>query len=1302
MKSTVESSSRFPCLSLIAALALVVGLLQAGAVFAAQSASGAPEKKAPKGKATFAPKSLAFGRVQAGTTSQKSVNLANVSAVAIDITKITATGAGFSAAQNCLGTLPASNGTCEVVVTFAPATANSAKGTKGTKVTGTLTITDNASNSPQKVTLSGTKFGPVVIPTPTPTPTLTPPPTATAAPTPTAPVTVTPAPSATGSVAATPIVTSTPVPTPNIVLGQNFDGLGQNAFGFTDAASPPNPAGAVGATQFVQWVNGSFAVFNKATGSLLAGPSPGNSLWSSLGGACASSNSGQPNVEYDRLAARWVLAQPVLNGSSVYCIAVSESSDATGPYYQYAPSLTALSAPPSSAKLGVWPDAYYASFNTSVGAYACAFDRNSMLTGATPAAPICFPAGPAYGNLLPADLDGATPPATGEPDFFVSLGASALNLWEFHVDFGTPANSTFTGPASISVPAFTEVCGTGGPCIPQSQTSQTLNSLGGQLMSRAPYRNFGNHESLVVNQSVQPTNGIAGIQWYELRGLSSGPSVFQQGTYAPDPNARWMGSAGMDGQGDIAAAYSVSSANMHPALSLAARASSDPAGTLQAENNLMSGTGSQTSTTLWGAESSLNIDPIDDCTLWFTGEYLRANGTDWNTRIGSFALPACPSSNPAIQITSMPPFGEVGSLQGTVSNVPPANYPNYQVAVLLFVPGLGWYSKPFCSPLFTPINSDGTWSTDVVTGGVDTTATKYVAYLVPQGANVGCDLAIDGLPLDLETQAVARWYVTRANPNVPTVAFSGQSWDVTANSVPIYPGPCVFSANNVSVDSQGALHLAITNNNGTWNCSQVVSSQTYGYGTYTFQLSSDVSDLDPNAVVGLFTFSEDPAYAGAFSPWVYNPPGSGASHGELAFEFSRFGVAEAANNAQFTVAPFASPFQMPSGLMSSTHMIQWLPTGISFTSIQPSGTIAQYTYPGVVPPPVDNGGWPGLVPSPQGVRLNAWLYAGAPPSNGQPVEVVVNSFNFVPLPSQTPTPTPTPSPTQSATPMPTGTPTLTPTQIPTPGPAVAASSASDAPEKKVARGKLTFAPTLLSFGRVQAGTTSQKSVSLANVSAVAIDITKIAATGAGFSAAQTCLGDLAASGGVCQVVVTFAPATANSAKGTKVTGTLTITDNASNSPQKVALSGTKFGPVVTPTPTPLGAPTTPTPTPTPAPGPTSTPSISVSGLTQGPNCTVSGSVTGVNPPQNFKVVVYAQTNEYYVQPCVSAPLTPISSSATWSTPSHSGIIYALLVAPSYKSPPAMTTSLPAVDGVNVLAETPSAGTLNGCYVAACP
>lgn len=788
----------------------------------------------------------------------------------------------------------------------------------------------------------------------------------------------------------------------NIVPIQNFDGIGQGSFGFADSVLPPDSTGAVGATQFLQWVYTSLAIFDKGTGDLILGPLAGSSVWQALGGPCAANNNGEPIAQYDKAAGRWVLAQPVLSGPPYYfCIAVSQTVDATGSYNLYAFSMPNL---PDSPKLAVWSDAYYASFNmfdgkTFLGAEACAFDRGSMLSGNAAATPICFLTAKTYSNLLPSDLDSATPPPTGSPNCFLGLGTNALNLWKFHVDFSNPANSTFV-QTTVPVAAFKRA---GLTSIPQKATAQHLDSLSDRLMYRAAYRNFGDHESLVVNHTVKPAAGVADLRWYELRNLNGTPTVFQQGTYDPDTKARWMGGAAMDGNGDIAIAYNISAGSMHPALGFAVRVPSDSLGELESENILMAGTGSQTDASAWGAYGGLSIDPEDDCTFWFTGEYVQGTGAlDWHTRIGSFSISSCPSTNPAIQIVSMPPFGSSGSLQGTVSNVSPAQY---EVGVLLFVPGLGWWSKPTCAGLLTPINSDSTWSANVDTGGVDSTATKYVAYLVPQGANATCQKGIDGLPSDLESQAVARAYVTRTNPSERTVAFSGLTWSVTANPAELNPGPCYFSdsSNNVFVDAHGWLHLKLTDNGGTWNCVQVVSQQAFAYGKYTFHLSSDVSDLDPNVVVGLFTWSDDPLYSGAISPWVNSPSGSVPSHGELDVEFSKFGNASDVNNAQFVVQPYTNPnallrFQMPSGLNGSTHIIQWDPTGIAFQSLQSNGAVIQsYSCPGAVPPPADIGGWPGPDPSPQGVRLNVWLYNGQPPTNGQPVEVVVKSFKFVPF-----------------------------------------------------------------------------------------------------------------------------------------------------------------------------------------------------------------------------------------------------------------------------------------------------------------
>jgi hypothetical protein len=547
-------------------------------------------------------------------------------------------------------------------------------------------------------------------------------------------------------------------------------------------------------------------------------------------------------------------------------------------------------------------------------------------------------------------------------------------------------------------------------------------------MYRAAYRNFGDHESLVVNHTIIFAFRHAAVRWYELRDLSSlSPSVYQTGTYVPTSIHRWMGNIAMDSMGDIATVYNDSSNAIHPTLSFAARVPDQTLGQLGAENLAMMGTGSQTSGSAWGNSTSLNIDPVDDCTFWFAGEYLRADGTNnWNTRIGSFSLDSCPSSNPGIQITSAPPYGDNGSVGGTVSNINPNDY---EVGLLLFIPGIGWWTKPFCngtSASFLPIDpGTNTWSGWVGSGGAgDYTATKYAAYLVRQGASGVCQMGYDGLPFDLESQAVARAYVNRPNP-APPIQFAGLNWGATDNqALALNPGPCWFSANNAFVDTVGNMHLTITQDAmGVWHCAQVAVppqpqqgqqlQQTYGYGTYTFNLASAVDSLDPNVVFGLFTWSDDPAYAPyingsmlqAFSPWVNNPyadqTGSNIypSHSELDVEFSQNLVGMPPDNAQFCVQPYTTspcnPFVMPAGYNHATAIINWLPDGISFQVQDPTGhVLASYDYSGPVPPPGENGGWPGPAPSLQQVRMNLWLDHGHPPASSQ--EVVISGFTYTP------------------------------------------------------------------------------------------------------------------------------------------------------------------------------------------------------------------------------------------------------------------------------------------------------------------
>ncbi|HET9622952.1 MAG TPA: hypothetical protein VFP84_16385 [Kofleriaceae bacterium] len=445
------------------------------------------------------------------------------------------------------------------------------------------------------------------------------------------------------------IVQATPGASAPTTNGLNFAGVGDGDYGFTPDAAPPDTDGAVGATQYVQWVNESFAVFDKATGAIAPGfPKTGNSIWAGFGGGCETNNDGDPIVQYDKAAQRWILTQfSVSTTPFLQCVAVSTTSDATGSYARYAFQYANF---PDYPKLSVWPDAYYITFNvfganSFIGALACAYDRAKMLAG-QPATQVCFQQPSAVSSLLASDLDGSTPPAAGAPNVLLGLASStALNMFRFHVDFATPGNSTFSGPTTIPVAAFNEACRNGGACIPQLGTSEQLDSLSDRLMYRLAYRRFADHEALVVSHSVSVgRKGPSGIRWYELRAPGNGAfTLFQSGTFAPDTTWRWMPSIAMDKLGDIAVGYSTSSSTLDPGIRYTVRTPGDPAGTLENENVLVNGGGAQlVGLDRWGDYSAMTIDPVDDCTFWYTNEYLKANGTfNWSTRIASFKVAGC-------------------------------------------------------------------------------------------------------------------------------------------------------------------------------------------------------------------------------------------------------------------------------------------------------------------------------------------------------------------------------------------------------------------------------------------------------------------------------------------------------------------------------------------------------------------------------------------------------------------------------------------------------------------------------------
>jgi hypothetical protein len=441
--------------------------------------------------------------------------------------------------------------------------------------------------------------------------------------------------------------------------GINFDGLAANG------GAPPDSSGRVGPNHFVEWINTAFAIYDKA-GTILYGPASGNTLFTSLGGACSAFNSGDPVVQYDGLADRWVLTQFVVGAPapafSHQCVAVSKTGDPLGAYYLYDFPTDATNFV-DYPKWTTWTDAYYMTahlFNAAgtafLGAPLYAFDRASMLAGL----PAAFqsvnldPTGNVFGHLV-ADLDGLTPPPPGSPAYVFApaspewdgTATPGLHFWTAASTWGGTPTLTVTPKADIATAAYnTNLCGFSRDCIPQLGTTQKLDSLTGQLMFRAAYRKVGATESVLVSHTVNalvPPANQAAFRWYEIRTPAATPTVFQQGTYAPTTANRWVSSIAMDEVGNIAVGYSVSDATMFPSINVTGRQTFDPLGTLGTEISMFAGLGAQTgSLNRWGDYTQMSVDPRDGCSFWYINQYQPASGSfNWKTRIGSFRFPNC-------------------------------------------------------------------------------------------------------------------------------------------------------------------------------------------------------------------------------------------------------------------------------------------------------------------------------------------------------------------------------------------------------------------------------------------------------------------------------------------------------------------------------------------------------------------------------------------------------------------------------------------------------------------------------------
>jgi hypothetical protein len=489
----------------------------------------------------------------------------------------------------------------------------------------------------------------------------------------------------------------------------------------------------------MEWINVYYQAFDKNTfAPVWITPQPGTTPWQTNGQANCLAVGGDGIVTFDHLASRWVIVAHTnpADANYYYCFAISNTDDLTSPtlaWYTYAFFLNPVLGTNSNGqpyfpdwpKIGTWADAYYASFNLqdvaqkhlTIGVLVCAFDRTNMLNGLTPNPMQCFshpnpipPNGTLFlaQSLIPADIEGTTPPPAGRDEFLVSIEnppndgksttSNAVNLWDLHLDWNNPTNSTFTN-IPLTVATYTPGCYQATHifntfCVPEqainpiNKSHYHVDSVGDRLMPRLAYRNFGTYESFLVSHTVRVgkfASTQTGIRWYELRG-SGTPAVYQTGTLSPDKSLfRFMPSMAQDKNGNAAVGYSVSNASSHPGIKAAwwnLNTTFSPT-----ELPIQTGAGDEEDTKQWGDYTSMTVDPVDDCTFWYVNEYLPSNETApppiRNTRIANFKIPSCGSQISPIsfvQVNATTPSSPQSTV--TVTYTQPQTQGNLNIVVV--------------------------------------------------------------------------------------------------------------------------------------------------------------------------------------------------------------------------------------------------------------------------------------------------------------------------------------------------------------------------------------------------------------------------------------------------------------------------------------------------------------------------------------------------------------------------------------------------------------------------------------------
>ena len=633
-----------------------------------------------------------------------------------------------------------------------------------------------------------------------------------------------------------------------------FEGLNRGAW------IPPDTNGDVGPQHYIQTVNIEIGIFDKASGASLVEIGY-DAFFAAAPAPCNSGNRGDVISLYDHLADRWIITDFHLDSTPTHqCVAISQTGDPVGGgWWFYAiPAGNVQGSWHDYPKLSVWPTAYFMTanmFDPGAGGKVWALDRAKMLVGA-PMTAQTVDLGTGYYSLLPGNLEGPVPP-DGAPGYFASIEfLNTLHIWRYFVDWDVPANSHLDGPFSLQVADFGYIGG-----IPQPAPGSTVASLGDRLMMQLQYRNFGDHEALWVNHTVA-SGDVAGIRWYEVRDPAGAPYVYQQSTYQPDDTYRWMGSLAVDQDGNMALGYSISSTSLKPSIRYAGRLYGEILGTLpQAENSIIEGTGVQVGADRWGDYSAMTVDPVDDCTFWYTQEYYTTISSNWQTRIGSFKFPSCGAVKGYLG----------GTVYDSISSDP--------------IPDAIVVAEGISTTLTTQADSTGyftmTLPTDVYTLTASSVLPGYPNATVisgvdlQPGAHLVQDIPLDPFPAFIGESTLVDDNVPRGNGNgyaepgeieillFETILNIGASdaTNITSQLVSLTPGVTVISGESTYPDlavgesqpNDTAFVITIAPTVTCGIAADFLSVITTDQGVFSFTVSLDIGIPQPNQVV----FSDD-------------------------------------------------------------------------------------------------------------------------------------------------------------------------------------------------------------------------------------------------------------------------------------------------------------------------------------------------------------------------------------------------------------------------------------------------------------